>query len=784
MNILKVIHGYPPLYNGGSEVYSQLLCLELAKQGHMVHVFTRQENPFADDYQISNAQDHINPNITLHRINIPGEKHRYRYIHPEIDKAFASLVDTLQPDVVHIGHLNHLSTGVIKIAHQRGLPIVYTLHDYWLMCPRGQFMQRNPPKPQTLWDVCDGQEHKKCATHCYAGYFSGQQQTQARDEDYWTRWVEARMAHIQTQSQYVDLFIAPAQYLFQRYIRDFDLPASKMVYLDYGFDLQRLQGRKRTAKQPFTFGYIGTHIPAKGIQHLISAFAHVQGDCELHIWGRYRAQNTDGLKAIAIQLPAAIQKRIHWHPEYANEHIVADVFNHVDCIVVPSIWVENSPLVIHEALQARIPVITADVGGMAEYVHHERNGLLFKHRNIEDLARQMQRLQADPALAKKLGERGYLQSENGDILSIQTHVQTLLDWYQQHSHTKTKPIPKSSGPWRITFDTNPDDCNLSCIMCEDHSPYSHTRKERVSQGLPRRRMDIALIHKLMREASQLGVREIIPSTMGEPLIYKDFEQIIQLCHDYEVKLNLTTNGTFPRKGATAWAKLLVPITSDVKISWNGSSKKTQEAIMLGTDWDKVLLNLHEFIAVRDEHAAAGGHYCRVTLQLTFLETNVHELANTVKLGINYGVDRIKGHHLWAHFDEIKQLSMRKDKETIIRWNTAVREAQAIADTHPLANGKKILLENIYELDTEHGDKDLIPGGQCPFLGKEAWVATDGRFNPCCAPDKLRRTLGEFGNLNEQSLEEIWQGEAYQRLCQDYMYHAVCKACNMRKIEES
>ncbi len=48
-----------------------------------------------------------------------------------------------------------------------------------------------------------------------------------------------------------------------------------------------------------------------------------------------------------------------------------EVFNKIDAIVVPSIWLENSPLVIHEALQAGVLVITADVGGMAEYVHHE-----------------------------------------------------------------------------------------------------------------------------------------------------------------------------------------------------------------------------------------------------------------------------------------------------------------------------------------------------------------------------------------------------------------------------
>ena len=86
MNILKIIHGYPPLYNAGSEVYSQLLCHGLVDSGHDVHVFTREENPFADDFSMRVVQDPLNDKVTLHIINIPIEKHRYRYQQDEVDR--------------------------------------------------------------------------------------------------------------------------------------------------------------------------------------------------------------------------------------------------------------------------------------------------------------------------------------------------------------------------------------------------------------------------------------------------------------------------------------------------------------------------------------------------------------------------------------------------------------------------------------------------------------------------------------------------------------------------
>ncbi len=335
------------------------------------------------------------------------------------------------------------------------------------------------------------------------------------------------------------------------------------------------------------------------------------------------------------------------------------------------------------------------------------------------------------------------------------------------------------GPWRITFDTNPDDCNLRCLMCECFSPHSSVQKKRIQQGAAKRRMSIQLIRHIIEQAKGTPLREIIPSTMGEPLLYKHFEEIIQLCHEFNLKLNLTTNGTFPGKGAEGWSKILVPVTSDVKFSWNGATKQTQEQIMLGTKWEKVLANLATFIQIRDKHAAQGGNRCRVTLQLTFLEENVKELAKIVELGIELGVDRIKGHHLWAHFKEIENQSMRRNPEAIERWNQSVTAAYHVAKHKRLANGQTIQLENMTYLGNE-AVRDLDPEAVCPFLDQEAWVNPEGKFSPCCAPDQQRQTLGDFGNLHDQSLEQIWQSQAYRTLQRGYKNHPLCVGCNMRK----
>ncbi len=773
MKVLQLIHGYPPRYSAGSEVYTQLLTHALLDRQHEVMVFSRQENAFLPEYAITNERDPLDERVEVRLINMFRTRDRYR--HEEVEQAFEKTLSEFKPDILHIGHLNHLSTSVVKKAADKGIPIVFTLHDFWLMCPRGQFLRTYSNPSEDLDPLCSKQIDRECATSCYARHFSGNPQEIEADINYWEGWVHQRMNHIKEMAPLVDLFIAPSRYLQDRFVNEFGLPAKKTIYLDYGFNLKRLQGRVRAKEKPFVFGYIGTHKQAKGIHHLLQAFAEIKGDPLLRIWGSPSQPFTSSLQAYIESLAPDIQRRIEWKGGYANYRLIEDVFNHVDAIVVPSIWGENSPLVIHEALQCRIPVITADFGGMGEYVKHEINGLVFEHRNPRALAEQMQRFSDNPTFASHLGERGYFQSTTGNIPDIETHAQEIENLYEALL-TKKKP-----GPWRITFDTNPDDCNLRCIMCEEHSIYSKCQIDRKAEGRPRRRMDIALMRKVLTESQGSPLKEIIPSTMGEPLLYRDFEEILNLCREFNVKLNLTTNGTFPGYGATKWAQLIVPLASDVKISWNGATKATQEKIMIGSNFEKVLQNVRDFIKIRDDHAACGGNFCRMTFQLTFLEENVHELADIIRLAASLGINRVKGHHLWIFTKEMETQSMRRSPEVIQRWNQTVEEALEAAEKNRLPSGEKVLLENIFPLD-EQATQDILPEGVCPFLGKEAWVSAEGRFGPCCAPNEQRKTLGDFGNVQNRSIAEIFSSPEYADLQKNYLNYPVCKGCNMRKKE--
>jgi MoaA/NifB/PqqE/SkfB family radical SAM enzyme len=367
-------------------------------------------------------------------------------------------------------------------------------------------------------------------------------------------------------------------------------------------------------------------------------------------------------------------------------------------------------------------------------------------------------------------------------LRVGGSVVPLLSLSQKRPLLRAKSIKNMEKQqlWRITLDTNPEDCNLQCVMCEEHSPHSTFIDElHQKTGTRRRRMPIELVEKIFAEAKTLGVREIIPSTMGEPLLYKDFDRILELCQTHQIKCNLTTNGTFPKRSAVEWAALIVPVTSDVKISWNGATKATSEAIMLDIDFDKALQNVRDFIRVRDEYYSATNYYCRVTFQLTFMRNNMHELADIIQLAASLGVDRVKGHQLWAHFDQIQTLSFRQNRQTIAEWNHYVAQAHAAADKYRLPNGEKVLLEQITPL--QDSETQTVPEQYtCPFLQKELWVSPSGIISPCCAPDHLRQSLGYFGNANNQTLAQTMSSLLYQDLAENYKAIPLCQSCNMRK----
>ncbi len=317
-------------------------------------------------------------------------------------------------------------------------------------------------------------------------------------------------------------------------------------------------------------------------------------------------------------------------------------------------------------------------------------------------------------------------------------------------------------PWRITIDTNPDQCNLNCIMCDTHS--IHNKKFKPS----RKFMNQKLLEKSIDEAIKIGVKEIIPTTMGEPLLYKYFDTFIDKLSKSSVKLNLTTNGTFPNLGVKQWADKLLPILSDIKISINSTDAKVNESIMVNDNTEKKLEDIKTFVELRD----ALYPNVSITLQVTFLTSNLGYLENIIKFAIENNIDRMKGHQLWITYDEIKDQSLQNSTEKINKWNNFIDKIDKYRKNIKLVNFEKLKSQN----DTNFLPKDY----DCPFLGEELWIDYNGDFNICCAPSDKRKTLGNWSNINDRKIIDIFNSNQYRELYKNYKIRDVCKVCPLRR----
>lgn len=143
-----------------------------------VSVIAREQDPFRSDFLVRQTSDEQDSSIPLFLINHAREAPYQRFINVDIDRCFENICSQFnpKPDIVHFGHLNHLSLTLPQRARDLlNAKIIYTLHDYWLMCPRGQFLVNGVASTfndQQPYELCTRQEDEKCASKCFTSRFT------------------------------------------------------------------------------------------------------------------------------------------------------------------------------------------------------------------------------------------------------------------------------------------------------------------------------------------------------------------------------------------------------------------------------------------------------------------------------------------------------------------------------------------------------------------------------------------------------------------------------------
>jgi glycosyltransferase involved in cell wall biosynthesis len=432
MRILHAIHDFLPRHQAGSQIYAFELCRALTAlpAGHHVTVLCADYDPSRRHGQVTWR---VHEGLTVVEIvnNWVCGSFRETYRPPLVESRIARVLHAVQPDVVHVHNLLTLSMDLPALAAARGIPLVATLHDYSLVCPSGG--QRIHLIDRNRCDVIDSGRCAECfrasAFHAQAAFarvtargpvgllhravsstlrqvpgasrLAAGAVRRAPTFRIASEHMDERLAAARRVFEHVALFVAPSHSMAEEFER-LGVDAGKIRVADYG--CSPLAGacseESRRRSSVLRIGYVGTIAWHKGVHVLLDAVRTLPVDrYDVKIFGDPEVfpDYTAGLRKRSAGLP------VRFMGPFDRRH-AADVYRQLDVLVVPSLWLENSPLVVHEALMAAVPVVGSRIGGIAELIRHGHTGLLFEPASAAALGAALLELVETPALIAELSQ--------------------------------------------------------------------------------------------------------------------------------------------------------------------------------------------------------------------------------------------------------------------------------------------------------------------------------------------------------------------------------------------
>lgn len=305
-------------------------------------------------------------------------------------ETYRDFLRAMQPGVVHFQHTHFMGVELIREARNTlpDAPIVYTLHEFLPICHHhGQLVRARDGTR------CLEASPRRCS-ECFPSIPPPE--------------FLLRRSFIQSHFACVDRFIAPSQFLRQRFV-DWGLPADKIQLEEYGRSLALAPAVEADRGSRTRFGYFGQINPFKGVTVVLTAMrllakAQSNGGTNaptLWVHGANLEIQNESFQVEFRRLLAEAEPAVHFAGPYRRDELALLMAN-VDWVIVPSIWWENSPLVIQEAFAAGRPVICSDIGGMAENVANGVDGLHFRAGDAFSLADSIERAASTPGLWDRL----------------------------------------------------------------------------------------------------------------------------------------------------------------------------------------------------------------------------------------------------------------------------------------------------------------------------------------------------------------------------------------------
>lgn len=281
----------------------------------------------------------------------------------DIRERFEAILDDFKPDVVHLHNVHsYLSPVVGELAHKRGIRVVWTLHDYKLLCPRYDCLLGGKP-----CEKCFGGAKYNVLTHkCMKDSLPASV----------VAWLEALKWSRERLEKNTDAFICPSDFMARKMVgAGFD--AGKVKVLNNFLDpvkLKQYREMATTQRQDY-YCFVGRLSPEKGIENLLEVASRLP--YKLKVAG-------SGTLEPAMRVKYADCGNIEFLG-MLDAVEVARLLAGARMSIAPSQWYENNPLSVVESLCAGTPVAGSNMGGIPELIDSS-NGIVFQPYDQETLS--------------------------------------------------------------------------------------------------------------------------------------------------------------------------------------------------------------------------------------------------------------------------------------------------------------------------------------------------------------------------------------------------------------
>jgi glycosyltransferase involved in cell wall biosynthesis len=390
VKLLFISSLYHPCQVGGAEKVVRIVAEGMLQHGHESVVVTTQQGRDNRTAEVDGVRVHY---LGLKNIFWPWERearpgiakavwHGINSHNPLMARAVAGVLDSEKPDLVNTHNLTGLSTAVWQPVKSRGLPLIHTLHDYSLMCPKASMFR-------------DGADCERQCSTC-ALY----------------------TAPAKRLSAAVDHVVGVSRFTLGRHLAAGYFPTAQARVIHNALPCTpRHHPRDDDSAGPLQLGYIGQLTPPKGIEALVRQMSAWDGsECQLLVAGKGAADYESTLRA---QAPANVKFLGFVDPE--------ELYRAIDVLVVPSLWQEPFATTVLEAFMHGVPVIVSRRGGLPEAVEAGRTGLVYEPKQPQGLRRAVETVLRDRSLLDDMRRRALERAEYFQLDRMRTEYLLLME---------------------------------------------------------------------------------------------------------------------------------------------------------------------------------------------------------------------------------------------------------------------------------------------------------------------------------------------------------------------